>query len=323
MDRNCGCSRARTAAASRASSTRSRSRSSGIIAAAARARGDLINKESSTLSVEFDFTVEKQLYRIKRTVRRQKNDKVASTQQALRRIDGEGEWEAVPDTNYKARFDAWVRDKIGLDYETFTSSVLLLQGKSEKLLDSTPAGRAGVLARIVDLERYQRLHVKADDKRKELKGQLEGIAHQLAAIREVSDAELERAQVRVTEVERTRAEVEKKIDGLLALETAARDCDAARRKLAAARDEFGRAQSVLASAIAIEREYTRYRELRDVLPAVGVIVTERGRIAESERSTERLKRDEAARAEDRRRTQHAVEQGAAQARQSQEDARRG
>src|ERR671910_920480 len=47
--------------------------------------GDLINKESNTLSVEFDFTVEKQLYRIKRTVRRQKSDKIASTQQAMRR----------------------------------------------------------------------------------------------------------------------------------------------------------------------------------------------------------------------------------------------
>ena len=36
---------------------------------------ELINKESNTLAVEFDFTVEKQLYRIKRTVRRQKSDK--------------------------------------------------------------------------------------------------------------------------------------------------------------------------------------------------------------------------------------------------------
>jgi len=45
---------------------------------------ELINKETSTLSVEFDFTSDKQLYRIKRTVRRQKNDKIASTQQVLK-----------------------------------------------------------------------------------------------------------------------------------------------------------------------------------------------------------------------------------------------
>src|SRR5262249_21153254 len=149
----------------------------------------------------------------KRTVRRRK-DSVASTQQAMKKIEStptltgpaEETWEPIPDTNYKAKFDAWIKDKIGLDYETFTSSVLLLQGKSEKLLDSTPAGRAGVLARIVDLERYQKLHGKADDKRRELKGQLEAISNQLAGIREVTDEELSAASVRIAEAEDTRDE---------------------------------------------------------------------------------------------------------------------
>src|SRR5262249_34722469 len=153
---------------------------------------ELINKESNTLAVEFDFTIDKQLYRIKRTVRRRTNS-IASTQQVLKHVPNDitgGEWEPVPDTQLKAKFDAWIKDKIGLDYETFTSSVLLPQGKSEKLLDSTPAGRAGVLARIVDLERYQKLHGKADDKRKDLKGQLEAIANQLSGLREVTEEEL-------------------------------------------------------------------------------------------------------------------------------------
>src|SRR5207237_4405137 len=81
---------------------------------------ELINKESNTLSVEFDFTVEKQLFRIKRTVRRQKNDKIASTQQIMKFVPGsaaagglvaDDTWEAVPDSNYKAKFDAWIKDK--------------------------------------------------------------------------------------------------------------------------------------------------------------------------------------------------------------------
>src|SRR5277367_4393183 len=46
---------------------------------------ELINKESNTLSVEFDFTVDKQLYRIKRTVRRRTSG-VASTQQVMRYV---------------------------------------------------------------------------------------------------------------------------------------------------------------------------------------------------------------------------------------------
>ena len=150
------------------------------------------------------------------------------------------DWEPVPDTTYKAKFDAWVKDKIGLDYETFTSSVLLLQGKSEKLLDSTPAGRAGVLAGIVDLERYQKLHAKADDKRKELKGQLESIANQLSGIREVTDEELSAAGLRIEEAEKVRAAGAERIDTLVSLETKARDWDAVQKKLAATRAKLGK-----------------------------------------------------------------------------------
>src|SRR5580698_10496842 len=104
---------------------------------------ELINKDSNTLAVEFDFTIEKQLYRIKRTVRRRTSG-VASTQQVMKQVKAGSSliapvpladsrddntstsigdnWEAIPDTTYKAKFDAWIKEKIGLDYETFTSS---------------------------------------------------------------------------------------------------------------------------------------------------------------------------------------------------------
>ncbi len=277
---------------------------------------ELINKESGTLAVEFDFTVEKQLYRIKRTVRRRK-DSVASTQQVMKFVpapsDGnavvaDDTWEAIPDTTYKTKFDAWIKDKIGLDYETFTSSVLLLQGKSEKLLDSTPAGRAGVLARIVDLERYQKLHGLADEKRKRLKGQLEDITNQLAGIREVTDEEFAAASVRIAEAEDARDDVGRRIDGLVSLEGQARLWDETRRKLTAARAKLANAESVLGHAVAIEKDHTRLRELRDVLPAVGVIVTERGRIGDSERKTEQLTKHRTTRADDRRVTENALDQ---------------
>lgn len=271
---------------------------------------ELINKESNTLSVEFDFIVDQQLYRIKRTVRRQKNDKIASTQQVMKHTasGGADDWEAIPDTNYKAKFDAWVKDKIGLDYETFTSSVLLLQGKSEKLLDSTPAGRAGVLARIVDLERYQKLHAKADDKRRELKGQLEGISNQLSGIREVTDEELSAANVRIAEAEAARTQTQERIDTLVSLELQARQWDEARKKLAAATAKLAAAEGVLTAAVTIEKEYARLRELRDVLPAVTTIVQERGRIGESERKTEQLTRHRVEKTDERRVTENALQQ---------------
>jgi len=48
----------------------------------------------------------------------------------------------VPDTSQKKGFDIWIAQHVGLNYETFTSSVLLLQGKAERLLNCTPKERA-------------------------------------------------------------------------------------------------------------------------------------------------------------------------------------
>ncbi len=297
---------------------------------------ELINKDSNTLAVEFDFTIDKQLYRIKRTVRRRASG-VASTQQVMRRVKAsplwsetarradssrddnqngqsstdstpKDDWEAIPDTTYKIKFDAWVKDKIGFDYETFTSSVLLLQGKSEKLLDSTPAGRAGVLARIVDLERYQKLHSKSDDKRRELKGQLEGISSQLAGIRDVADEELATANNRIEEVQRTAKGIGDHIQSLVLLELQSLRWMDACGRLAAAREKLTNAEGLLGHAVAIEKEQVRFRELHDVLPAVNTIVTERGRIGESERKTDKLTKQREDQADQRRQREHALEQ---------------
>jgi exonuclease SbcC len=286
---------------------------------------ELINKESNTLSVEFDFTVEKQLYRVKRTVRRRTSG-VASTQQVMKRVKGSSligdgftdtpspnhtigdDWEPIPDTTYKAKFDAWVKDIIGLDYETFTSSVLLLQGKSEKLLDSTPAGRAGVLARIVDLERYQKLHARSDDRRKEFKGQLEAISNQLTGLKEVTDEELAAAGTRIEETQQSQVAVQERIEKLSAIELQSRRWVEAGSRVAATRSKLAAAEGVLGHAVAIEKEHARLRELREVLPAVGAIVTERGRIAESERKTAKLSLQREQATERHRLTEHALDQ---------------
>lgn len=272
---------------------------------------ELINKESATLTVEFDFTSEKQLYRIKRTVKRQKNDKIASTQQVLKRAHSEivsEAWEPISGTEYKAKFDAWIKDKIGLDYETFTSSVLLLQGKSEKLLDSTPAGRAGVLARIVDLERYQKLHGKADEKRRALKGELEGITNQLAGVRDVSEVEYAEAQALIIAGEAARDVAQEHIDTLVALELRARNWTAIQTKLTGFRAKLTDAEKLLGSALAIQQQHERYVELKAVMPAVSTIVTERGRVNESDRKTEALTKQRAAAAEKRDKIEHALDQ---------------
>ncbi len=253
---------------------------------------ELINKDSRELSVEFDFTCDQQRYRIQRTLKRQKNDKIQSTQQIFRydsTRDATDPWEAIPDTHSRKEFDRWIKDHIGLDYETFTSSVLLLQGRSEKLLDSTPAGRASVLSRIVDLERYQKLHAKADECRKELKGQLDVISNQLDAIPEVSEEEFAQVEARIASAQAAYDQAVQKMDRLLALQQRTQQWTETHKRLTDKRQQLVEAEKLLGTAVKIEKDYQRFSELKSVLPLVGAIVTERGHIRDSERRSEELK----------------------------------
>src|SRR5437763_1108311 len=163
---------------------------------------ELINKDADGLQVEFDFSLDGDLYRARRTLKKTNRGSTTATQGIYRyqpsAVPGRaGKWDAVPDTSRKIEYDAWVRDHVGLTYETFTSSVLLLQGRAEKLLDSTPKGRFEVLAGIVELDRYARLHARADDQRKTLKAKAEALGHQLAALAEVEPAEVAALEERI------------------------------------------------------------------------------------------------------------------------------
>ncbi|HVK08200.1 MAG TPA: SMC family ATPase, partial [Gemmataceae bacterium] len=213
---------------------------------------------------------------------------VKGTQNVFRKDDATGKWVAVADTNLSDGFKAWVRDKIGLNYDTFTSSVLLLQGRAEKLLDSKPSGRAEVLAGIVDLERYQKLHEKADARRKELKAKLEAVQGQATGIPEVSDIELIAAENRVDEAEQARTDAGKEVDRLQQVEYRARRWADLRARLDGLHGRLGKAQALIAESDAIEKAYRRFRDLRDVIPHVLVIQEKQRAVAESDARTKQL-----------------------------------
>jgi DNA repair exonuclease SbcCD ATPase subunit len=253
---------------------------------------ELINKDSNGLVVEFDFALDGQTYRIRRTLQRSARGTASGTQLISRRQAGPGNgqagWEPVPDTSRKAEFDAWVRENLGLTYETFTSSVLLLQGKAEKLLDSTAKGRFEVLAAIVDLEHYERLHRRADDLRKERETQWKGLRDRLAVLPEVSAAALAEADERIRAAEAAQLQAQAEVERCQDLEAQARRWADLQARLATARQRWRQAERLLADAPAIERDVSRLQELRALLPHVQTVVEQRRQIQESEAKTEEL-----------------------------------
>src|SRR5436305_3382328 len=93
---------------------------------------ELINKKNERGAVEFDFALDGKRYRIRRTLKRKKTGPGATcTQDVFQCSEADGQWTAVPDTGKKADFDKWVQENVGLNFETFTASVLLVQGKAD------------------------------------------------------------------------------------------------------------------------------------------------------------------------------------------------
>ena len=271
---------------------------------------ELINKDSDSLLVEFDFLLDGKPYRAKRTARRDNKGGARGTQQILRRDgdNGDGKWVPVEGTGQKREFDAWVAEHVGLTYETFTSSVLLLQGKAEKLLDSKPEGRREVLAGIVDLERYERLHKNADDRRRTLESDLKIRRNRLEALPKVEPLEMAAADERIRTAEEAREKARADVDRLIGLAERAREWADLQKRCADSRNRWEQAERLLGDATAIEQDVDRLRELRDVLPRLHVIAEQRNEVHKADEKTKQLTKERQKQAEELTKRDHALKQ---------------
>lgn len=247
---------------------------------------ELINHECTSMQVEFDFRLDRQQYQIRRTLTRRPNGTIAATQQIHRLhpgLTGEASREAIPDTSRRREFDAWIRDHIGLNYDTFTSSVLLLQGRAERLLDATATGRFEVLAGIVDLERYRRLHERADQRRKELKTRVQMLQHQVEGLAAVTEEQLAHVEAQILATEQEKAQAQAEVERLKEQEQRSYRWADLVRKREDLDQRWQRSQGLLHQKEEIEQKFARLRELREVLPLVKTATTRRGEITRAEK----------------------------------------
>jgi DNA repair exonuclease SbcCD ATPase subunit len=253
---------------------------------------ELVNKASDRLVVEFDFELDGVPYRAKRTLRK--------TGRATRQISrgtpaeggiGEPVWEAVPDTANENGFGDWVRDHVGLTYETFTSSVLLLQGKAEKLLAAEPAERFRVLAGVVDLGRFQRLFERAEAKRRTSEAAAVNLRQQLDALSEATEEEVHAVEQRVAAAEDARGQAQAEVERLQRLGVYAERWTGLLARMAEVSAEWGRAEALFQQAGPIERAWGRLTALRAALPHLKAVVESRARVAESRQAVSAMERD--------------------------------
>jgi exonuclease SbcC len=254
---------------------------------------ELINKQSDGFAIEFEFALGDANYLIRRTLKRTPAGKTSATQQILRRDSRLEKWSPVSETNKKTAFNDWIQENIGLRFATFAASVLLVQGQAERLLSQTPADRFKVLADVVDLERYIRLHARVDDRRKALKSQLEVLRNQLIGLPVVTAADLTAAQEREKNAETVRKQAAEAVDALRAVELAAHRWAELQRRVAELKDRRSRNEQIITRSVEVERDAARLRELNAVIPLAEKLLTASSGVATAQRNLVELERQAA------------------------------
>ena len=124
---------------------------------------ELISLGASEAKVQLDFLVGKTQYRVARRIPR-RGAQVATVQ----RLEGEALVPEVERSGVTA-VNSRLVEILGLDYNSFTTAVLLPQGDFAEFLKGDVEARRKILIRLLDLDRFRRAGERAREKAKELK----------------------------------------------------------------------------------------------------------------------------------------------------------
>ena len=159
---------------------------------------DLISHGTNKISVHLEFAAGGQRYRIARTAKRTGSPQIRLEKYAA-------EWIPVDATN-AAEINGAVCRIVGLDFEAFTRSVILPQGRFDAFLRGEYKDRREILKSLLGLDVYDRMHNLAAQKKDRLRAEVE--ARQSAVEREFTSATGENLQTLRVEFRQTRQQQE-------------------------------------------------------------------------------------------------------------------
>ena len=124
---------------------------------------EMISYGADECRVELDFSSRDQSYRVIRShARGGKRRRGGASDLQLMVLDGEAPRSITGDMirETQARID----QTIGMDYDTFVNSAFLVQGRADEFTNKTPAERKAVLSKILGLDTYDRLQIRARER---------------------------------------------------------------------------------------------------------------------------------------------------------------
>lgn len=247
---------------------------------------ELVRIGAREMAVELVFDLEGERYRVSRSYVRSATGKTSKPGLELQVYDPDTDG-FRPLTGPSIRETQETLDKLlGIDYDTFINSAFLLQGRSDEFTKKKPSERKEILARILNLERYERLADRARDRENEARERLERTEIEMERLRQALedepvwkeeraqvDADLAEARVRS---EALRVEEQACTERLAALDACAREASGIRESLdtlaerqaqheedaRVLRERIEEAEVLLAQREQITRDYDRYEALQ-------------------------------------------------------------
>lgn len=158
---------------------------------------DVINGNANNVRVDFDFSCNQQAYRIIRSRTRGRSSSLEFQVETK-----PGNFRSITAKGLRATQEEIIAC-LKLDYDTFTNSAYLRQGRADEFMLRRPSERKQILADLLKLEHYEQLAGKAKDIAKEYKGKIEQLKQNLAPL----EAELDQQTAIATELEKVQQEL--------------------------------------------------------------------------------------------------------------------
>ena len=274
----------------------------------ARAKRDdeLIHLGESEMEVEFTFDLGGTVYRV---LRKRDSTKRGRTVLDLQ-VQHDGEFRSIAEEGVRATEAAIVR-LLRMDYETFTNSAFLLQGRADAFTTRTPAERKRVLGEILGLGIYDEYEQRAKERAREkdrdlarLEGLLRDIDRELDRQPEY-ETELTQAEARVSELSAGVKQAEAKLRDLQQAEQALKHQEVQLRdlerrlgqaeqevreveaQLAERKQQLERYEAILAEREQVETGYAALTQAREADASWNERLAQVVRIQEQQRGIER------------------------------------
>lgn len=131
---------------------------------------ELISKGATEMEVDFEFILNGDTYRVIR--KRSQKGKSGTTMLEIHIVDPEtGKTRTLSGATIRES-QQWINNLLKVDYETFTNSAFIMQGRADQFTVKSPTDRKKVLADILGLEQYDRLEAEAKERARDRAGKM-------------------------------------------------------------------------------------------------------------------------------------------------------